>query len=358
MLFGRSKELAALLELQCEAAAGSGRTAVTAGVAGIGKTALLAHVLELARADGCDVRACRGEPSQQMQPFAAIRALFPEHATLFGTEDDLPESATPVSILALHLLSGVSEQAQHHAIFVVVDDAQWIDPSSIAVLRFFARRLFADRVMVLFGLRTEDETHLASASPWYGFPLIELGPLSAESTIEVLVDSGLDAAIAARVAPLTGGLPLLMGEVSSQILNGNSNPTVSLPDRYTALLQTLSPEVLHAVLLVAIEPDADVVSAVLRIDAVVLLEEVELSILEPIRGAQIRFRHPLIRAAALRTLTVAQLRTLHRRVADALDPRHDADRIARHRGAAAEPGDDEAAELLAAFAVRARRRGA
>ena len=92
MLFGRSRELAELSGFQREVAAGSGRTAVVVGVAGIGKSALLAHVVDNARADGCDVRACRGEPSRQMLPFEAVRLLFPNHATLFDGKADSPES--------------------------------------------------------------------------------------------------------------------------------------------------------------------------------------------------------------------------------------------------------------------------
>ena len=89
-----------------------------------------------------------------------------------------------------------------------------------------------------------------------------------------------------------------------------------------------------------------------------LLEQAESSLLDRIRGDRISFRHPLIRAAILQTISPEELVSFHRSIASSLDPTHDADRIALHLGAVAQPGDNEAARLLSEFARRAQRRGA
>ena len=74
-------------------------------------------------------------------------------------------------------------------------------------------------------------------------------------------------------------------------------------------------------------------------------------------GAQVRFRHPLVRSAAYRAATASDRRAVHGALATATDPETDPDRRAWHRAHAAIAPDEEVAGELIDSASRARARG-
>src|SRR5262249_56978218 len=83
----------------------------------------------------------------------------------------------------LTLLTG---GAATEPVLCLVDDAQWLDLVSVEVLGFVARRLYADRVGVLFTVR-EGEGQAAALA---GLPELMLGGLPEQAAGELLAGSG------------------------------------------------------------------------------------------------------------------------------------------------------------------------
>src|SRR4051794_9941887 len=146
ILRGRRDERAVLDGLLASARTGRSGVLVLRGEAGIGKTALLEHAIELA-SDFILLRAGRVEAEMEI-PFAALHLLC---APVHDVIDRLPApqrgaleitfglsaGAAPDRFLSsLATLSLFSEAAQERPLLCVVDDAQWMDSASAQVLGF------------------------------------------------------------------------------------------------------------------------------------------------------------------------------------------------------------------------------
>ncbi len=184
---GRAAEWAMLHEFVTGVRGGSSATLVFVGVSGTGKTRLLRYAAE--SATGVTTRSISGALSEQRYGFAALHRLVSPYLAradrLSGPHRDalevtfgLKEGPPPTQLLVgLSVLALLSDVAVERPLICFVDDAQWLDPESLAVLAFVARRLDGDPVGLVFSARPDDGDLTALA----GLPTHELGTIDSGS---------------------------------------------------------------------------------------------------------------------------------------------------------------------------------
>jgi hypothetical protein len=166
-LWGRGRECGLLDRLLDAVRAGESRALVVRGEPGVGKTALLDYLAE--QATGCRVARVAGVEAEMELAFAGVYQLCapmlhrlewlpaPQHAALrtaFGLSSG---SAPDRFLVALAVLSLLSDAADEYPLLCLVDDQQWLDQASAQVLGFVARRLVAESVGLVFAARVPGE---------------------------------------------------------------------------------------------------------------------------------------------------------------------------------------------------------
>src|SRR4051812_47812968 len=162
-LRGRRSECETLDRLVARVRAGESAVLVVRGEAGVGKSALLACLIE--RASGCRTARAAGVESEMELPFAGLHQLC---APMLGHLDRLPAPqrdalATAFGLSAgdppdrflvgLAVLSLLSEAAEDAPLVCAVGDAQWQGPAPGATVGVVARRALAGGGGVGFSLR-------------------------------------------------------------------------------------------------------------------------------------------------------------------------------------------------------------
>src|SRR5262245_38327952 len=274
---GRDGDLATIAELLEEVRHGRSRALVVRGEAGIGKTCLLdaaslSSNLETFRVVGIESEMRLGFAAlhQLLSPFLPeIDSLPPPQAralkAAFGVSDDATPDPFLVGLAALTLITTAA--ATREPFLIVVDDAQWLDQESAEAIAFIGRRLFADRVGLLVGVRDRSESQPA----FEGLPELHLDPLS-DAAAAGLLDAAVDAPLADHVrdrllADACGNpLALLVfgRELSSDQIAGLAQiPKPIAVDRrleHTFLhhISELPAATQHLLLLAAAEPTGDI----------------------------------------------------------------------------------------------------
>ena len=332
-LIGRD---APLLELE-QALAAPPAVVLVSGEAGIGKTRL---VTEVERSD------CRllhgeciefgGEALAYAPVVAALRGLPPVWlaAQLDALTEEarralaavLPRSAMgaggPAAQLYELLLELLGRFADAHGpVLLVLEDIQWADRSTLALLAFLARNLRAERLVVLATYRVDDELApelrrlAAELSRREIVRRVELSPLApdeVERQLAALAGERVPTSLARELHARAGGNPFFVEELYAARTDTVTEAVLArvgrLDDDMLAVLAAVGGPAPHTLLeRLEIEPDA------LRagLDAGVLVRA----------GDGLAFRHGLIGEVVYERLFPAERVALHRSLAAALqDP--------------------------------------
>jgi hypothetical protein len=354
---------------------------VLRGQVGIGKTALLREMTQ--RAVNAEIRVVQatGVQAETEFDFAGLHQLLlpfagglpdlpdPQRAAL-GTVFGLASGQAPDRFLVgLATLTLLTDAAEEQPVLCVIDDAQWLDRASLELLAFVGRRLLADRVGMVFGLRAGEER----AEALGGFPELLVGPLPAEAGKELLeaVAGGRVAELASRrVLAEAAGHPLALVELGSELAAGRSVPDtvmgqpLQLGERLELLYQNRIrelPSPAQTLLVLAAAGQLGEPESVWRAAAALGVNP-EVAELPEVRrmlslSPRVVFAHPLVRAAAYWGAPPDARRRAHAALGAAIDPGTDPDGRAWHLGQATEGPDEVVARQLEASADRARSRG-
>ncbi|MFI0454186.1 helix-turn-helix transcriptional regulator [Actinomadura sp. 6N118] len=372
-LVGREAECETLDRLLADVRGGESRVLVLRGEAGIGKSALLDHLVE--KSSGCRVLAATGVQSEMELAFAAVHQLCvpmldlldslpePQHdalGTAFGMRAGPPPGQFLISLAVLNLLA---QAADERPLVCVIDDAQWLDSASAQILTFVARRLMAESVACVFAVRDSGE---ADVLP--GLPVMEVGGLrdaDARTLVSRVVAGPLDEEVRDRILHESRGNPLALLELPRAASAGGfvaaatgQSLSSRLEDGFQRRLNGLPADGRMMLLLAAAEPLGDTAllwraADVLGVDAVAVDEADELIDFSD----RVRFRHPLVRSAVYNATVPRERRQAHRALAEATDAATDPDRRAWHRAQSTAHPDESIAAELEHSAGRAQARG-
>jgi len=363
-LLGRETELARVLTVVDGATAGHGGPIEVLGEAGAGKTRLLEEVRAL-RPDLRPVVVQSGQYAAGSPYFVAgvllraligidLRADAAEAGTILRSwvESHAPEQLRWLPLIAVPLdvevdptpeadrISAAFRRPRTHQAIVdllaatvreptafVVEDAHWIDEASAELLTAVAARA-SDRPWVVCLSRRPGPSPFTDLDP--PAPVVELGPLDAEATAELvrLAGSGDDLR-STDVAALTersGGNPLFVIELAGAAsAEGTGEAMADSVERLImARIDGVSPVDrlrLREAAVLGMAVDLGVLADVLddpsqaEPDAWSSLE----SFLVPFGERRLRFRHGLIREVAYEGLSFRRRREVHLRVGRALE---------------------------------------
>lgn len=383
-MIGRTDEFTALTSAASNISK-TGCALVVEGEAGIGKTTLLSAVAQWAGDNGFTVRSCAGVQSQIKVGYAAVHELvhpllgyadaLPTHQrksllAAFGMEEHEPPNPLLIGVAMLGL---IEEAAAHQPLMLIVDDAQWLDGSSLHVLTFLGRRLSNSPVMLLCAARPSLDGEPEGLVSLSRFPL---GPVDDDTSRALLAEAvtvrderTLSDLAERRILAEAGGNPLAIAELAKAVMTSDDHTvlTAATPLPTTRRIERVLLEQLGSLpepsrQLLAVISAADDVSLGELIDAAhrMGLSEGDLDPLErngliTVSDGALRVRHPLIRSVAYRAAGLSQRSAFHRALAEAAtDPM----RAVWQRSAAAYGPDEAIAAELELVADSAQRRGA
>ena len=380
-LHGRQHELLALDALVKTVAAGSSAAMVVRGEPGIGKTALLGYLARQAE-PAFRLAQIAGVESEMEIAYAGLHQLClpmldrltvlpaPQRTALniaFGIETGSAPDRLLVGLATLGLLA---EVASERPLMCLIDDGQWLDEASCAVLGFVARRLDAESVAMVFALREPNGNGPARLPGLRDMSLHGISKQDAYQLLATVVPVRLHERVRDRLVAETRGNPLALlelprGMTPAELAGGFGLPSAGsvaehMEDHFLQRVLRLPDSTQRLMLLAATDPVGDATTIWRAANALGLgADAAAPATIEHLFeiGADVRFHHPLVRSAVYRSASAADRRATHEALAGAIDRSEEPDRYLWHRAHATVGPDAELADELEANAERAQARG-
>jgi class 3 adenylate cyclase/tetratricopeptide (TPR) repeat protein len=379
-MIGRDQELALVLERWRQTAAGEGQAMLLVGQAGIGKSRLVGAVLDALESE--DHAALRYQCSphhtgtafwpvaQQLRFAAGIEPTDPEPTKLDklkvllrqGTDD--PGEAAPLIAALLGIdadarcpvatltpqqqrtrtLAALVGQllglARRRPVLMVLEDAHWIDPTTLELLGLALDRIADARVLMLLTSRPDHQPSLSGPPLVTRLALNRLGRGPTEAIVARLAGGrNLPSGVLSEIAARTDGVPLFIEELTKAVVEatgakGADAAPVAVPaSLHASLMARLDrvPDVKEVAQVAACigrefaYPLLAAVSPTSEPELRAALDRLAAAELVFVRGvppeASYTFKHALVRDAAYESLLKSRRRQLHAHIAAVLEER-------------------------------------
>ena len=353
------------------------------GPTGVGKSAAArALVAERTRA-GCRVLSAAPSQSEAGLPYVTLLDLLsnqlelawqvlPDHlrqplevALLKASAPDTVRDELAVRLAVLHVLRRLAASGP---VLLVVDDIQWVDPSSLEVLTFCARRLTEGvHMLATEQVADGDLPVMAEACPEPVLQL-EVPPLAEADVLALLrnrLSSPLPVRTARRIFTASAGNPFMALELGRAVLRHPQGVSPNDPLPVSSRLKTLlgdrladvTPATYELLLHAASSPrptTSQLTQSIGRALDVELAEAEALGLID-VSSERLRFSHPLLREFVYAEATSAARRQAHAQLAAVVEEPVE---NATHRALATQEANTELAAAIEEAAVVAGGRGA
>ena len=273
-----------------------------------------------------------------------------------------PANPLAVRVALLTLLATLAERAP---LLVTVDDAHWLDESSLRALAFAARRFLAERVAFIIAARGDG----SGALGFDGHELMLTGLADDEARELLTGRTELNRGAADALIGAAAGNPLALLELPDVIdphfVAGSLTPLPVGPCVSQALHDRLDqlPESTRLAVGVVAAEGALGYDRVVGAFRVLALEEdallpAERAGIVTVLADRVQMHHPLLRSVAYHSLSGPDRRRVHAALADVFARPTDHERSVWHRAAATIEPDEDVAVALEGAAIAAEHRGA
>ena len=364
-MVGRDQELALLMERWLQACGGEGAAVMLVGEAGIGKSRIARALLDA----GTDqprwvvhwqcspyrtgsplwpviqrlAREARVQPHDtseaaldKLEAVAGsrtdIKALYATMLGLNGAQRYGPLEMAPQMLrertLEL-LIERLVEMADERPLLLVVEDAHWIDPTTLELIERCLQQLERARILVLITSRSDHSPALAAHPSVTRLSLNRLGRASAEAIAARLAGASLQTSTLASIVAQADGVPLFVEELTKAVLeNGEATIPASLHGSLMARLDRVPAvkEIAQTAACIGREFEQALLQQVAERPPQAVTEALEQLVAAELvfqRGGRVNprfvFKHALLQEAAYESLLRSRRQAIHARLVRALE---------------------------------------
>lgn len=267
-MINRAGESALLAELWKLSAAGSGRVGVITGEPGIGKSRLIRELRSSLATSPVEVLSLQCSPFHVNTPLAPEIERLRRGARIQEADDaalslkklrSLLARAAPDVEDALHYygallsiaacdeyepadLGSPSERerlfqvltevliaaSRKRPVLMIIEDVQWIDPTSIELLQRVIARCYCERVLILITHRDDYQPSWLSGAANRPIALQKLTTQECEQIVTAVAGTGfMPRRIISQIVERTDGVPLFIEEVTRSVVDSGAIPSAA-----------------------------------------------------------------------------------------------------------------------------------